>query len=107
MITQEERERALEMVIEYVDCQGTPAEPKEEAAILRTCVPVEREYLERLERAVWVAIMPYINDPEEMLAPVFALATTMGFVEDNDDDVTVLTPAAHEFAARMKERDET
>jgi hypothetical protein len=96
---QRDREMALQKVIEYAECQGTPKEPYQEAALLRTCVPVEREYLDRLERAVYG--FSRCSVPRYEVAKRNRVLMGLGFM-DADGKVT---PAAHDFARRMAERE--
>lgn len=93
MSTPEEREKALAMVIEYVDCQGTPAEPKEEADLLRDTIPVPRAEYDRLRRALWDAMNcnGFPGTPYHYMGDVL---TEHGH----------WTPSAHEFARAMREK---
>lgn len=92
---------------------------------IRNCVPVERAYLERLERAVFVLFSKggqfargFLGGAEKVHGSqdeVVDIMVALGFWVETPTHPSrgtrawKATPAAHEFAARMreKERDET
>ena len=68
-------------------------------------IPVPREQYERMERALWVILEPQIDMGMATFSGLKREALFVaGFIaEDIGSDY--LTPAAHEFAARMKEKE--
>ena len=132
MSTQEERERmaAFASVIgnaenraSYVAHQGCAKEAeliRADIDCLRGCIPVPREEYERMERALWVFFpsersfaQGFLGGVEKLRGeknPVVDLMVDLGFWEQYETHTsrgTVgyrPTHAAHEFAARMKEK---
>jgi len=114
--TQEERERmaAFASVIgnaenraSYVAHQGCAKEAeliRADIDCLRGCIPVPREEYERMERALWVALVEsgFNGARQDPLSSEWILLAA-GMIAP--DEYGAYTPAAHEFAARMKEKE--
>ena len=75
--------------------------------VLRACVPVHREAFEHYERALWLLMYYDLYEdegPDERGTLYGDFFADMGFA-DGSVGVRVWTPAAHEFAARMRARE--
>lgn len=98
MSEQEDRERAFDT------CTWNAS--NEEREMLRDCVPVPREELERYKRALWevLKLVGYPDGPYKTLDGSAGNLLVLKRAEFVDKEFA-FTPAAHAFAAEMKSKE--